>query len=124
MTHYVSLKITECTPEQKDGVDGFRVTYQDGYVSWCPATTHERDFVALGWLHHCDPIQRRTMAFSVIYEERLKELRQLLADTEIELNIVDRRTLNNELFVLENFVEKNNADVGGMLRRLAREEED
>ena len=48
MTHdCYSTKRTTVWPQQKDGQPGFAVKYQDGYISWCPEATFERDYRAV-----------------------------------------------------------------------------
>ena len=36
MKKYIGTKIIEAEPQVKDGVDGYKVKYNDGYVSWSP----------------------------------------------------------------------------------------
>lgn len=33
---YVGTKIVEAEPQEKNGLQGYKVTYKDGYVSWSP----------------------------------------------------------------------------------------
>lgn len=122
MSHYVSLKITDCTPEKREGKDGFRVTYEDGYVSWCPVDTHNRDYLPIGWMHHCDREQRRAMAYSVVYEERLAELETMLAneDTMALKHHTDRYWMETERDMLKAHIPVLKAAVGGMLIHMAK----
>lgn len=39
-----STKRVSAQPETRDGVEGFALTYQDGYKSWCPKAVFERDY--------------------------------------------------------------------------------
>ncbi len=41
---YFSTKRVSATASVRDGVDGMAITYQDGYQSWCPRTTFDRDY--------------------------------------------------------------------------------
>ena len=45
MTHdCYSTKRTTVWPQEKDGKPGYAIKYQDGYISWCPAATFDRDY--------------------------------------------------------------------------------
>lgn len=45
MTHdaYSTKRVT-VWPEVRDGLPGFAIKYQDGYMSWCPEKVYERDY--------------------------------------------------------------------------------
>jgi hypothetical protein len=36
MQKYVGVKMVQAEPETKDGKEGFKVVYEEGYESWCP----------------------------------------------------------------------------------------
>ena len=36
MQNFIGVKKVQAEPEQKDGQDGFKVVYEEGYESWCP----------------------------------------------------------------------------------------
>ena len=42
MRTYVTTKLVNARPEDKDGEAGYRVEYPDDHVSWCPKDTFER----------------------------------------------------------------------------------
>ena len=42
MVRYIGTKLIEAIPAQKDGEDGYKVVYPDGYTSWSPADVFER----------------------------------------------------------------------------------
>lgn len=44
MTAYIGTKIILAEPETKDGRDGYKVVYEDGYTSWSPKDTFERAY--------------------------------------------------------------------------------
>jgi len=45
MTHdCYSTKRTTVWPEVRDGEAGYAIKYQDGYISWCPIATFQRDY--------------------------------------------------------------------------------
>ena len=41
---YVGIKIVEAWPEMQDGVLGYIVEYEDGYISWSPKGTFEKAY--------------------------------------------------------------------------------
>ena len=38
---YIGLKTVMAEPEERDGIKGYKVVYEDGYESWCPASSFE-----------------------------------------------------------------------------------
>lgn len=42
MKTYIGTKIVNAQPEQRQGLDGYRVEYNDGYTSWSPKDVFER----------------------------------------------------------------------------------
>ena len=44
---YIGTKIITAWPQQKDGVDGYAVKYQDGYTSWSPKLVFEESYRAI-----------------------------------------------------------------------------
>lgn len=47
MVRYIGTKLIEAIPAQKDGEDGYKVVYLDGYNSWSPADVFERAYLPL-----------------------------------------------------------------------------
>lgn len=47
MVRYIGTKLIEAIPAQKDGEDGYKVVYHDGYTSWSPADVFERAYLPL-----------------------------------------------------------------------------
>lgn len=45
---FVSKKTTIASPKEKDGQAGYEIEYLDGYKSWCPEKTFERDYIKAG----------------------------------------------------------------------------
>ena len=45
MVRYIGTKLIEAIPAQKDGEDGYKVVYPDGYISWSPADVFERAYL-------------------------------------------------------------------------------
>ncbi len=41
---YVGNKIVNAWPEEKDGQEGYGISYEDGYKSWSPKETFERAY--------------------------------------------------------------------------------
>ena len=46
--HYVGVKIVTAWEQEKDGLPGYGVTYEDGYQSWSPKETFERFYLPMG----------------------------------------------------------------------------
>jgi hypothetical protein len=42
MKEYIGVKIVRAEPEQRDGLDGYKVVYEEGYESWCPKDVFEK----------------------------------------------------------------------------------
>jgi hypothetical protein len=47
MQRYIGVKIVSAEAESKEGEAGYKVVYEDGYVSWCPKAVFERHNRAL-----------------------------------------------------------------------------
>lgn len=44
---YMGVKLVEAEPEVRDGKEGYKIYYPDGYVSWSPADTFEKAYFEL-----------------------------------------------------------------------------
>lgn len=44
MKNYIGVKIIKAEPEKKDGQEGYKVKYPDGYESWSPKATFEKAY--------------------------------------------------------------------------------
>lgn len=44
MEVYIGVKIIEAEPQAKEGKEGYRVIYPDGYESWSPKATFEHAY--------------------------------------------------------------------------------
>ena len=44
MEKYIGVKVINAEPEQKDGKNGYKVLYSDGYVSWSPKEVFEEAY--------------------------------------------------------------------------------
>lgn len=44
MKNYIGVKIVKAEPQKKNGEDGYKVKYKDGYESWCPKATFEEAY--------------------------------------------------------------------------------
>jgi len=44
MNTYIGTKVVNAEPEVKDGCDGYKVVYEDGYTSWSPKEAFERAY--------------------------------------------------------------------------------
>ena len=47
MVRYIGTKLIEAISAQKDGEDGYKVVYPDGYISWSPTDVFERAYLPL-----------------------------------------------------------------------------
>lgn len=47
MKLYIGVKLIKAEPEVKNGEEGYKVEYPDGYVSWSPKAAFEDAYVAL-----------------------------------------------------------------------------
>lgn len=41
MKSYIGAKLVKAEPQEKDGKEGYKVVYPDGYVSWSPKDVFE-----------------------------------------------------------------------------------
>jgi len=48
MKKYVGTKFIDATPEIKEGKEGYKVIYEDGYQSWSPKDVFEKAYRELG----------------------------------------------------------------------------
>lgn len=44
MKSYIGIKAIEAEPQARDGKDGYKVVYKDGYESWSPKETFEEAY--------------------------------------------------------------------------------
>lgn len=44
MNTYIGVKVIQAEPQVKDGRDGYKVLYPDGYVSWSPQAVFEEAY--------------------------------------------------------------------------------
>jgi hypothetical protein len=44
MKTFIGVKLIAAEPQEKDGQDGYKVTYADGYTSWSPKTAFEEAY--------------------------------------------------------------------------------
>ena len=42
MRIFMSVKMIKAEPERREGKDGYRIEYPDGYTSWCPKEEFEK----------------------------------------------------------------------------------
>ena len=47
MKNYIGVKIVKAEPEVKDGKEGYKVVYPDGYTSWSPKDVFEKAYRVL-----------------------------------------------------------------------------
>ncbi|MDR2020672.1 MAG: DUF2829 domain-containing protein [Treponema sp.] len=56
MQKYIGVKIVQAEPESKDGKEGFKVRYEEGYESWCPKDV---------FLKHNRPTEAMPFSFAI-----------------------------------------------------------
>jgi hypothetical protein len=62
MKSYIGVKIVQAELESKDGKEGFKVIYEEGYESWCPKDVflkHNRPTDALPFSHALEAVKQR-----------------------------------------------------------------
>ena len=47
MNKYIGTKLIEAEPAEKDGKEGYKVRYKDGYESWSPKNIFESAYLTL-----------------------------------------------------------------------------
>lgn len=50
--HYVGTKIILAWAQEKEGVEGYAVKYNDGYTSWSPKEAFEASYLVIGHIGH------------------------------------------------------------------------
>ena len=50
MKTYIGTKVIQATPGLKDGKEGYKVVYEDGYTSWSPKEVFEAAYKESGKL--------------------------------------------------------------------------
>lgn len=76
--HYVTSKIVTAWSEDRQGVKGYAVKYEDGYTSWSPAPQFEAASVALGHIGHLPLHQQRVVAELEQLADRVTKLEAFL----------------------------------------------
>lgn len=44
MKNYIGVKIVKAEPEEREGKAGYKVRYEDGYISWSPKDVFEKAY--------------------------------------------------------------------------------
>lgn len=44
MKNYIGVKVVKAEPREKDGKLGYKVMYENGYVSWSPKDVFEKAY--------------------------------------------------------------------------------
>lgn len=56
---YVGTKIVMAWHQERDGVAGYSVKYEDGYISWCPADKFDAAYACIGNVSALPPHAQR-----------------------------------------------------------------
>lgn len=75
MQHYYGSKLIQAEPLVREGQDGYRVVYEDGYQSWSPKEVFEAAYLPVGDLTGKEPWQQRLLCEFHQNEDRLKKLK-------------------------------------------------
>jgi len=106
MTDYIGTKLVKAKPESKDGKDGYKVIYEDGYISWSPKDVFEKAYLEV------TPNPNRPSKVS-IDQQMVKDFIASVESTKIgEKTTVVRATLKNGFEIVEtsSCVDKANYD--------------
>jgi hypothetical protein len=106
MTNYIGTKLVSAEPETKEGKEGYKVIYEDGYVSWSPKDVFEKAYLEV------TPNPNRPSKVS-IDDHMVKEFIASVESTKIgEKTTVVRATLKNGFEIIEtsSCVDKANYD--------------
>jgi hypothetical protein len=60
MQKYIAVKVVQAEPESRDGKEGFKVVYEEGYESWCPRDVflkHNRTTDAIPFSHALEAVR-------------------------------------------------------------------
>lgn len=72
--HYVGTKIVVAYSAIKDGVEGYNVTYKDGYVSFCPTKQFEEANIPIGNVGHLPEWMQRLIAEQAVLQNNYRKL--------------------------------------------------
>lgn len=76
MKQYIGLKAVQAEPCMKDGKEGYKVVYADGYESWSPKDVFEKSYV----LVPDELIQKEGVSPQQIVDEVLREYRDIFKE--------------------------------------------
>lgn len=86
MKIYIGVKKVSAEPEVREGTDGYKVVYEDGYVSWSPKKVFEESY--------------RTV-------KTPEDLTDVLCAPHIERVKAEASELNEKILKLDTFIESN-----------------
>lgn len=81
---YIGVKMVQAVPMDKDGEQGYKVVYPDGYESWSPREQFERAYISLE-----DPTKITEGDVDNFYGSRPKEVMTMGTTTTV-VNATDR----------------------------------
>lgn len=64
MKEYLGTKKIEAEPQEKDGKEGYKVKYPDGYISWSPKNAFEKAYIEVDKLNYKDAIKMLNKAYN------------------------------------------------------------
>ena len=76
MEKFKCIKIVEAEPHKKNGEDGYKVKYEDGYISWSPKEAFEK-----GYVKYNDYKERLIFEFKELHDKLVKLNEFIKTDT-------------------------------------------
>ena len=75
---YIGTKQITGWPFEKDGEQGYKVQYEDGYTSWSPKDVFEKAYIGIGHVKHLPPHVQRMIGEKAQNDDRLAKLRAFI----------------------------------------------
>ncbi|MDL2186729.1 hypothetical protein P5706_21295 [Pseudomonas sp. ChxA] len=71
---YIGTKQITGWPFPKDGEEGYKVQYEDGYTSWSPKDVFEKAYIGIGQVKQLPPHVQRMIGEKAQNDDRLAKL--------------------------------------------------
>lgn len=76
---YIGTKQITAWEQQKEGLEGFAVKYEDGYTSWSPKDVFEAAYLPIGHVSHLPPFHQRLIGEKAQLDDRRVKLHAFIA---------------------------------------------
>ena len=100
MKQYLGTKTVMAEPQEKDGKAGYKVVYEDGYVSWSPKEVFEKAYREAGTI-----VQRMEIELMDLVEKRDKLVSFFGTDTFKELAPRKQALLHYQEVLMRTYIE-------------------